>query len=61
MFRLLALVVVVASSGCTLLLATDKIIAPCKSQEDCDNVGEGLVCEENACLPEDDPAAGASG
>lgn len=54
----LAVVIVAACSGCTLLLPTDQLIVPCQSQADCDEkAGDGFVCEENACLPEDDGAA----
>ena len=58
---LTGLVLAVAVAGCTLLLPTDQLIVPCQSQADCDeNAGAGFVCEDNACLPEDD-AAGGSG
>jgi hypothetical protein len=51
---------VVGASGCTLLLPTDQLIVPCQSQADCDDkAGDGFVCEDNACLPEDD--GGTSG
>jgi hypothetical protein len=60
MNRLAALILVVvaaAASGCTLLLPTEDLIIPCQSQADCDDkAGDGFVCEENACLPEDDGA-----
>ena len=50
--------VVVAASGCTLLLPTDQLITPCTDQADCDEaLGAGFVCEEQACLPEDDGSA----
>jgi hypothetical protein len=43
--------------ACTLLLPTDTLIVPCQSQADCDEkVGDGFVCDSNACLPEDDAA-----
>jgi hypothetical protein len=52
-------VVVAVVGGCTLLLPTDQLIVPCQSQADCDeNAGDGFVCENNACLPEDDGASG---
>jgi hypothetical protein len=56
-----AVVVTVAVAvGCTLLLPTETLIVPCQSQADCDeNAGDGFVCEENACLPED--TGGSSG
>jgi hypothetical protein len=54
----LATGVILASSSCTLLLPTDQLVVPCQSQADCDDkAGEGFVCEDNACLPEDDGSA----
>jgi hypothetical protein len=52
-------VAVVASvSSCTLLLPTDQLITPCTNQAECDEaLGEGFVCEEQACLPEDEGSA----
>lgn len=51
-FALLAAAVVAAVlSGCTLLLPTQDLIKDCIEQADCD---EGFVCEDNACLPEDE-------
>lgn len=44
-------------SGCTLLLDTQGLITPCVEQADCE---DGFVCDENACLPEDEDP-GASG
>ncbi len=38
-------------TGCTLLLPTQELIVPCVEQADCD---DGFVCEDNACLPEDE-------
>jgi hypothetical protein len=43
-------------AGCTLLLPTQDLITPCTVQDDC---GAGFICEDNACLPEDeDPGSG---
>lgn len=55
-FALLA-VALAAVAGCTLLLPTNELITPCTVQADCDALGDGFVCEEQACLPEDDGAA----
>lgn len=56
-----AVVAALAVPACTLLLPTDQLIVPCQSQADCDeNAGPGFLCEDNACLPEDE-GAGASG
>jgi len=52
-----SLATVALLAGCTLLLPTQDLIVPCVEQADCD---EGFVCEDQACLPEDDEA-GASG
>ncbi|MBM4282414.1 MAG: hypothetical protein FJ137_17225 [Deltaproteobacteria bacterium] len=52
-------VVVAVLGSCTLLLPTDQLIVPCQSQADCDeNAGDNFICEDNACLPEDDGASG---
>jgi hypothetical protein len=53
-----ALVAVVAASSCTLLLPTSELIGDCTSQADC---GEGFVCEQQACLPEDEDDGSTSG
>ncbi len=51
--------VVAASSSCTLLLPTNTLITPCTEADGCD---EGFVCEQNACLPEDeDDSSSTSG
>ena len=59
MIRVAALTLILSAvSGCTLLLPTNELITPCTAQADCDEaLGDGFVCEENACLPEDDVAA----
>ena len=49
-----ASLVAVVAAGCTLLLPTQDLIKPCTAQADCD---DGFVCEDNACLPEDDGSA----
>jgi hypothetical protein len=41
---------VVLNGACTLLLPTDQLVQECTVPEDC---GEGFVCDQNACLPED--------
>ena len=55
-------VVVVAAvaglTGCTLLLPTGELIKPCTEQAECD---EGFICQDEACLPEDETEVGASG
>ena len=58
MIRVAALALALAAvAGCTLLLPTNELITPCTAQADCDEaLGDGFVCEENACLPEDDVA-----
>lgn len=44
-----------AVGGCTLLLPTNELITPCTAQAECDEaLGDGFVCEDNACLPEDE-------
>lgn len=48
--------VVAASSSCTLLLPTNTLITPCTEAGACD---EGFVCEQNACLPEDQDDSGS--
>jgi hypothetical protein len=55
--RRLMLIAAVAGAlpACTLLLPTEELITACTVDEDC---GEGLSCEDNACLPIDDAAAG---
>ena len=50
-----ALVAVVAASSCTLLLPTNTLIKPCTEAGACD---DGFVCEQNACLPEDEDDSG---
>ncbi len=58
MIRLALLAVALAAvAGCTLLLPTNELITPCTVQADCDALGDGFVCEDQACLPEDDGAA----
>jgi len=58
MIRLALLAVALAAvAGCTLLLPTNELITPCTVQADCDALGDGFVCEGQACLPEDDGAA----
>lgn len=44
--------------GCTLLLPTAELIKPCVEQADCD---DGFICQDEACLPEDEGVAGESG
>jgi hypothetical protein len=59
MIRSCVLVVVAMGlGGCTLLLPTGDLIKPCVEQAECD---DGFVCQDEACLPEDDAEAGASG
>ena len=58
MIRSAILVVVAALAGCTLLLPTGELIKPCVEQAECD---EGFVCQDEACLPEDQGEAGSSG
>ncbi len=50
MKRIIPALVLVVGSGCTLLLPTNELIQDCVEQADCE---DGFVCEENACLPED--------
>jgi hypothetical protein len=57
MIRFALLTVALAAvAGCTLLLPTNELITPCTVQADCDALGDGFVCEDQACLPEDDGA-----
>jgi hypothetical protein len=57
-FVVAVIAVVASTSGCTLLLPTDQLITPCTNQAECDEaLGEGFVCEEQACLPEDEGSA----
>ena len=51
------LATVVALGSCTLLLPTGELIKPCTEQADCD---DGFLCEDEACLPEDEGEANAS-
>ena len=49
----------VIAGGCTLLLPTSELIQSCVAQDEC---ADGFVCEDRACLPEDDDeGSGASG
>ncbi len=59
MMRLVCVVVatVAASSSCTLLLPTNTLITPCTEAGACD---DGFVCEQNACLPEDEDDSGSA-
>lgn len=50
-FLLLAGCAVTLATGCTLILDTSEIIAPCAAEDDCD---KGFSCVDNACLPDDD-------
>ncbi len=47
-----------AFAGCTLLLPTNELITPCTVQAECE---AGFVCEDAACLPEDEDDGSASG
>ena len=53
-FAFLVVFVVAAVAGCTLLLPTNELITPCTVQADCDALGDGFICEDQACLPEDE-------
>jgi hypothetical protein len=50
-----AIVAVLATAACTLILDTSSIIKPCTSGGQCD---KGFACVDNACLPEDEAAEG---
>ncbi|MDP2339381.1 MAG: hypothetical protein Q8O67_00375 [Deltaproteobacteria bacterium] len=52
-----ALAVSLGGGGCTLLLPTGELIKPCVEQADCD---DGFLCEDEACLPEDEGEANVS-